>query len=80
MLTILHVTNTTRRYTDFHIYSIKLLLAIHQKDVIMLLYLFQMKILLLHCKLDAVLPLKIRDKELPKNTKESKRNKIVFFC
>ena len=44
MLTILHVTNTTRWYTDFHIYNIKLLLAIHQKDVIILLYLFQMKI------------------------------------
>ena len=44
MLTILHVNNTTRRYTDFHIYSIKLLLAIPHKDVVMLLYLFQMKI------------------------------------
>ena len=75
MLTILHVNNTTRRYTDFHIYSIKLLLAIHHKDVVMLLYFFQMKInkpefCCCTGKLDAVLPLKITGKELLKKTRK----------
>ena len=74
MLTILHMNNTTKRYTDFHIYNIKLLLA-RCSYVIVFISNEKSK-----PNFAAAAAQNKGQRFTKKKRKESKKNKIVFFC